>query len=256
MLSILSIDLIKHENNLLAFGGLKSLNTSLYAANFEHIEMTLKMDGAVQNEPEIIIKAIENIELVFARIRSAAPEEARVFGQALSQIVNDLLPACEILTRLLKEFINSNQENIFVIAEIIHKVKIFGSIQPLFLFNFRFSFKIFRQTIESSHLMLLRELITSGMGMESILQFRNSRKSIWAFTVVLISATCNPKLLKMFPILLDNNSSIEDIEVLFLLSLRDLLIGLNAGQKQQFRDVFAKLFKVVFGTGNFVEHKL
>jgi hypothetical protein len=121
-LSILSIDLIKQENNLLAFGGLKSLNTSLYASNLEYIESTSKPDGVVQNEPEMIIKAIEDIELVFARIRAASPVEAKTFGLALTQIVNDLLPACEILTRLLKEFINSNQENIFVIAEIIHKV--------------------------------------------------------------------------------------------------------------------------------------
>jgi hypothetical protein len=103
--------------------------------------------------------------------------------------------------------------------------------------------------------MLLRELITSGMGMESILQFRNTRKSLWAFTVILMSATCNPKLLKMFPILLDPNSSIEEIEILFLMSLRDLLIGLNQSQKQQFRDVFGKLFKIVFGTENYVDHK-
>ena len=113
---------MKTENKLFAVGGLKLLVTCLYTGSLEQLENTEKSNGIVQDEPEIIMQSTEKIEILFTRIRTATMEEANVFGRVLGQILRDLLPPNEILTKVIKELLIMNQSNCVCIATIIYQV--------------------------------------------------------------------------------------------------------------------------------------
>ena len=101
----LALDLLKMDNKLYSMGGLKLLISCLYIGSLEQLENTDKSNGIVQDEPEIIIQSTEKIEILFHRIRTATSDEAEIYGQVLGQIVKDLLPPNEILTKVIKELL-------------------------------------------------------------------------------------------------------------------------------------------------------
>lgn len=113
---------MKTENKLYSTGGLKLLVTCLYIGSMEQLENTEKSNGIVQDEPETLMQSTEKIEILFARIRTATVDEADMFGRVLGQILRDLLPPNEILTKVIKELLIMNQSNCVCIASIIHQV--------------------------------------------------------------------------------------------------------------------------------------
>lgn len=113
---------MKMENKLFSIGGLKLLVTCLYIGSLEQLENTEKSNGIVQDEPEILMQSTEKIEILFTRIRTATIDEAEVYGEVLGQILKDLLPPNEILTKVIKELLIMNQSNCVCIAAIIHQV--------------------------------------------------------------------------------------------------------------------------------------
>lgn len=138
----LSLDLMKMENKLFSIGGLKLLVTCLYIGSLEQLETTEKSNGIVQDEPEILMQSTEKIEILFTRIRTATIDEAETYGKVLGQILKDLLPPNEILTKVIKELLIMNQSNCICIAKIIHQVR--SALQWSFinlktLFSLRFS---------------------------------------------------------------------------------------------------------------------
>lgn len=114
---------MKMENKLFSIGGLKLLVTCLYIGSLEQLENTEKSNGIVQDEPEILMQSTEKIEILFTRIRTATIDEAEVYGKVLGQILKDLLPPNEILTKVVKELLIMNQSNCVCIATIIHQVR-------------------------------------------------------------------------------------------------------------------------------------
>lgn len=120
----LSMDLIKIDNHLYSFGALKLLMTCMYTDSLDQLENTEKSNGIVQDEPEVIMHQSEKIETIFVRIRTATAEEAEIYGKVLAQMIRNLLPPNEILTKVIKEFLMINQANPLVIAKIIHQVSV------------------------------------------------------------------------------------------------------------------------------------
>lgn len=119
----LGLDLMKIENRLYSIGGLKLLVTCLYIGSMEQLENTEKSNGIVQDEPEIVMQSTEKIEILFTRIRTATCDDAEVYAKVLGQILKDLLPPNEILTKVIKELLIMNQSNCACIATILHQVK-------------------------------------------------------------------------------------------------------------------------------------
>jgi hypothetical protein len=62
---------------------------------------------------------------LFSRIRISTPQAAKIFGTTLCQIIQDLLPPNEILTKIIKELLMPNQQHQEVIAKITYKVSYF-----------------------------------------------------------------------------------------------------------------------------------
>lgn len=120
----ISMDLIKIDNHVYSFGALKLLTTCMYTDSLEQLENTEKSNGIVQDEPEVIIHQFEKIETIFLRIRTATGEEAEIYGKVLAEMIRNLIPPNEILTKVIKEFLIQNQANTIVIAKIIHQVRL------------------------------------------------------------------------------------------------------------------------------------
>ena len=223
-------------------GGLKLLISCLYIGSLEQLENTDKSNGIVQDEPEIIIQSTEKIEILFHRIRTATSDEAEIYGQVLGQIVKDLLPPNEILTKVIKELLIMNQSNTVIIAKIIHQVSInfLFNLCEMFLIDC-FNLQVFRSAIDSSYLVLLQEWLICSL--QNFLCYPNAKKSIWFLTLIFLSSTLNLNLLKIFPILLDENIPNNEMYQLFLVCARDFYDKLTAPQQHQFKEAFASKVK-------------
>lgn len=90
----------------------------------EQLENTERCNGIVQDEPEIIVKSTEIIEVLFHRIKVATNEAAHTYGNVLCQLTRDLVPPKELLTKVIKELLTTSQPHCEVIAKILFQVNI------------------------------------------------------------------------------------------------------------------------------------
>lgn len=227
------------DNKLFSIGGLKVLVTCLYIGSLEQLETTEKSNGIVQDEPEILMQSTEKIEILFTRIRTATIDEAVIYGKVLGQILKDLLPPNEILTKVIKELLIMNQSNCVCIATIIHQVR-----KQLKFFNICFYFyfrQVFRSAIDSSYLVLLQEWLICSL--QNFLSYPNNKKSIWFLSLIFLSSTLNQNLLKLFPILLDENLDNTELHRIFLVSARDFYQQLSEQQRIPFKNAFTTRIK-------------
>ncbi|XP_058840102.1 huntingtin-like [Topomyia yanbarensis] len=214
----LALDLVKLDNEMFSVAALKLLLTCIYHSSAEQLENTERSNGIVQDEPEIIIQQIEKIEILFAKIRTTTPQGAKIFGDVLCQLIRDLLPPNEILTKVFKELM-LNQPNPDIIATVTHQV--------------------FRSAIDSSYLALLQEWLLCSL--PNFLSFSQINKSVWCLTVVFLSASLNQHLLKLFPevLSLPSYQQLNEREIRnFIVSARDFYRRLEPPQKAKFREIF------------------
>lgn len=85
------------------------------------MEKTQISNGVVQDDPEIVLRLLEKIDVLFSKIKVSPPDTAEVYGQVLSLLIRDLIPAKDVLTKVIKEMIIS-QPHYKVVAQILHQV--------------------------------------------------------------------------------------------------------------------------------------
>jgi len=78
------------------------------------------------------MQSTEKIDVLFVRIKTASPEAANIFGETLCQIMRDLVPPNEILTKVIKELLTLSQPHCEVVAKIVFQVDFFIIIYYLF----------------------------------------------------------------------------------------------------------------------------
>ncbi|XP_055389254.1 protein PFC0760c isoform X2 [Condylostylus longicornis] len=229
----LALELVKIDNERFSIPALKLLLTCVYMGSTKQLENTELSNGIVQDDPEIIIQQTDKVDILLHCIKSSKKSAAQIYGKVLCQIVRDLVPPKEILTKVIKEFLAINQPHCEVIASIVHQV--------------------FRSAIDSSFLQMLQEWLIC-----SLPTFLNltEQKSIWSLTVIFISSSINLHLIKLFPVVLANynennreqrlltidkfnksNSYQSEIN-LFVTSAKDFYSKLNQDQKLRFKEVF------------------
>ncbi|XP_058457032.1 huntingtin [Malaya genurostris] len=214
----LALDLVKVDNEMFSLAALKLLLTCIYSSSAEQLENTERSNGIVQDEPEIIIQQIDKIEILFTKIRSTTPQGAKIFGDVLCQLIRDLLPPNEILTKVFKELM-LNQPNPDIIANVTHQV--------------------FRSAIDSSYLALLQEWLLCSL--PNFLSFPQINKSVWCLTVIFLSASLNQHLLKLFPevLSLPSYQQLNEREIRnFILSAKDFYRRLEPAQRIKFKEIF------------------
>lgn len=76
----------------------------------------------MQDDPEIIALQSDKVDILLHCIKSSSRDAAWIYGQVLCQIIRDLVPPNEILTKVIKEFLAINQPHGDVIAMIVYQV--------------------------------------------------------------------------------------------------------------------------------------
>uniref|UniRef100_A0A182W2X9 Huntingtin n=1 Tax=Anopheles minimus TaxID=112268 RepID=A0A182W2X9_9DIPT len=224
----LAIDLVKIDNEMFSLSALKLLVTCIYRSCNEQLESTERCNGIVQDEPDIIVQQIDKIEILFAKIRTTTPQGAKVFGDVLCQLIRDLLPPNEILTKVFKELM-LNQPNPDIIASV--------------------TYQLFRSAIDASYLALLQEWLLCSL--PNFLSFPQVNKSVWCLTVIFLSASLNQHLIKLLPevLSLPSYQQLNAREINnFIISAKDFYSRLeqNGSQKSKFKDIFRQHDSYIF----------
>ncbi|XP_055853501.1 uncharacterized protein LOC129917148 isoform X2 [Episyrphus balteatus] len=214
----LALDLMKLENERFSIPALKLLLTCIYMGSSKQLENTELSNGIVQDDPEIIAQQTDKVDILLHCIKSSTRSAAWIYGQVLCQIIRDLVPPNEILTKVIKEFLAINQPHCDVIASIVHQV--------------------FRSAIDSSFLQMLQDWLICSLPTFLALP---QQKGVWALTVIFLSASINLHLIKLFPVVLVEFGELGQQEiVLFQTSAQDFHSKLSADQKTRFRDAFKR----------------
>ncbi|XP_013101721.2 uncharacterized protein LOC106083330 [Stomoxys calcitrans] len=175
----LALELAKLENEKFSIPALKLLLSCIYVGSSKQLENTELCNGIVQDDPEIIAQQTDKVDILLQCIKTANEEAAWIYGQVLCQMIRDLVPPKEILTKVIKEFLAINQPHSDVIAMIV--------------------FQVFRSAIDSSFSQPLQDWLTCSL--PTFLSLAE-QKAVWCLSVVFLSASINLHLTKLFPLLL------------------------------------------------------
>lgn len=117
----IAMDVVKKGHEPFAMPALQFLVTCVYVGSVDQLERTQKANGVVQEDPDTMLRLMEKIDVLFAKVKVSPPAIARVYGRVLSLLVRDLVPAKDVLTKAIKELITS-QPHVAVVAQILHQV--------------------------------------------------------------------------------------------------------------------------------------
>lgn len=188
------------------------------------MENTEHSNGIIQDEPEVIMQSVDTINILFQRIKTATPAEANVYCDVLREIAKDLVPPNEILTKVIKELLTTNQPHCEIIAKIV--------------------FQVVRSAIDSSYLPLLQDWLICTLPNFLSLQLN---KALWSLTLIFLSASINVHLVKLFPEILpmsfaDTDANEERCVVLFTLATQDFYGALTSvEQRVRFKEIIQPL---------------
>ncbi|XP_036323038.1 uncharacterized protein LOC118736962 isoform X2 [Rhagoletis pomonella] len=180
----LALELVKLENERFSIPALQLLLSCMYVGSAKQLENTELSNGIVQDEPEIIAQQTDKVDILLHCIKSSTRDAAWIYGQVLCQIIRDLVPPNEILTKVIKEFLAINQPHCDVIAMIVYQV--------------------FRCAIDSTFLQMLQDWLICSLPTFLALP---EQKGVWCLSVIFLSASINLHLIKLFPVLLSTGAA-------------------------------------------------
>ncbi|XP_022211914.2 LOW QUALITY PROTEIN: uncharacterized protein LOC111067168 [Drosophila obscura] len=175
----LALELLKMENEKFSIPALKLLLSCMYTGSAAQLENTELSNGIVQDDPEIIAQQNDKVDILLHCIKSSTRDAAWIYGQVLCQIIRDLVPPNEILTKVIKEFLAINQPHGDVIAMIVYQV--------------------FRSAIDSSYLQMLQDWLICTL---PTFLAQPEQQGVWGLSVIFLSASINLHLIKLFPLVL------------------------------------------------------
>ncbi|SPP80790.1 uncharacterized protein LOC117583609 isoform X1 [Drosophila guanche] len=175
----LALELLKMENEKFSIPALKLLLSCMYMGSATQLENTELSNGIVQDDPEIIAQQNDKVDILLHCIKSSTRDAAWIYGQVLCQIIRDLVPPNEILTKVIKEFLAINQPHGDVIAMIVYQV--------------------FRSAIDSSYLQMLQDWLICTL---PTFLAQPEQQGVWGLSVIFLSASINLHLIKLFPLVL------------------------------------------------------
>lgn len=136
----------------------------------------------MQDEPEIVMRFNDIIDVLLLKIRTAAgPTAAAAYASALGRLIGDFIPPSEILTKCIKELLCAVHPYPECVARIVRLV--------------------FRATIDAAYLPLLQDWLICTMG-SFVSQPGDRRRVVWSLTVIFVAASIDAQLLRLFDVVL------------------------------------------------------
>lgn len=143
----------------------------------DQLRRTELANGIVQDEPEIIVRFTDLLDLLLHKIRTATAPLAGAYGACLARLIGDFIPPSEILTKVVKELLTASHPCPPVIGRIAGQV--------------------FRAMIDAAYLALLQDWLICSL--QSFLVLEPPR-AVWSLTVVFVGASLDVRLQRLFEV--------------------------------------------------------
>lgn len=215
----LVMDLVLNGSPSTSLASLPLFITALYAnvRNFASLSLGSAQDN-VASDPETLLLVMEKLSIFFDRIRVGYPHEAGVIAGLLGPCLLDVLPASQILNKVITEYISSHQPHPHLLASTL--------------------FQVFEGAINESGEGLVQEWVL--LSLSNFTQRTPISLAVWCLTCFFIAASSNRWLRAAFPSVQARLGKLEarDIQI-FCMSASHFRKSLATDeQKAKFEAVF------------------
>ncbi|KAK3887735.1 hypothetical protein Pcinc_008172 [Petrolisthes cinctipes] len=219
VISKLVMDLVLNGSPSTSLASLPLFITALYAnvRIFSSLSHGSAQDN-VASDPETLLLVMEKLSIFFDRIRVGYPHEAGVIAGLLGPCLLDVLPASQILNKVITEYISSHQPHPHLLASTL--------------------FQVFEGAINESGEGLVQEWVL--LSLSNFTQRTPISLAVWCLTCFFIAASSNRWLRAAFPSVQARLGKLEarDIQI-FCMSASHFRKSLATDeQKAKFEAVF------------------
>ncbi|XP_050730332.1 huntingtin-like isoform X2 [Eriocheir sinensis] len=178
VISKLVMDLVLNGTPSTSIAALPLFITALYAnvRNNAALEPGVSQDSNA-SDPETLLLVMEKLSVFFDRIRVGYPHEAGVVAGLLGPCLLDILPASQILNKVITEYISSHQPHPHLLASTL--------------------FQVFEGAIGESGEGLVQEWVL--LSLSNFTQRSPVSLAVWCLTCFFIAASSNRWLRAAFP---------------------------------------------------------
>lgn len=151
-------------------------------------------------EPDALVKSIERTSAIFDRIRRGYAAEVEVLSTVLSAVLVDFFQPFDIMTKVIGEFLSSQQPHPKFMSAVVFKVasiKYFINRYYSFDGSIFFELQICEGACSGSQLSLLQDWVVFSL--PNFIQSLPIGMSTWCLACFFISASTNPWLRAMYP---------------------------------------------------------
>lgn len=75
------------------------------------------------DDPEKIMRGMEVVNVLFERLKKSYPDEAEVIADVINYVLKDF-NAPDVLTKVIQEFLSTNQPHLKLLSGLLFKVRI------------------------------------------------------------------------------------------------------------------------------------
>ncbi|ROT64935.1 Huntingtin [Penaeus vannamei] len=215
----LVMDLVLNGSPSTSLAALPLFITALYANVRNNAALTHDIaQEDMSSDPETLLLVMEKLSVFFDRIRVGYPHEAGVIAGLLGPCLLDILPASQILNKVITEYISSHQPHPHLLASTL--------------------FQVFEGAISESGEGLVQEWVL--LSLSNFTQRSPISLAVWCLTCFFIAASSNRWLRAAFPYVQARLGKLDarDIQI-FCLSASHFRQSLaTEDQKAKFAAVF------------------
>ncbi|KAG7155913.1 Huntingtin-like [Homarus americanus] len=210
----LVMDLVLNGSPSTSLAALPLFITALYA----NVRNTALAQDDTASDPETLLLVMEKLSIFFDRIRVGYPHEAGVIAGLLGPCLLDVLPASQILNKVITEYISSHQPHPHLLASTL--------------------FQVFEGAISESGEGLVQEWVL--LSLSNFTQRSPTSLAVWCLTCFFIAASSNRWLRAAFPSVQARMGKLDSRDIqIFCLSASHFRQSLaTEDQKAKFEAVF------------------
>ncbi|XP_069698723.1 huntingtin isoform X2 [Periplaneta americana] len=162
----LAVERVQHPNPAVATPALQLLLSCMYTERSDDLK-----------DPEFLMQAMEKTSALFDRIKKGYPFEVELLCGVLPSLLTDFFPPSEIMTKVIGEFLSTQQPHPRLLAGVV--------------------FQVFECACQQSQLSLIQDWVV--LSVANFTQCSPVGMASWCLTCFFISASVNPWLRALFP---------------------------------------------------------
>ncbi|CAG9862370.1 unnamed protein product [Phyllotreta striolata] len=216
----LALDKMKSDNPTVSILGTQLLLSYMYIDCGDHLQ-SVQTQSNVPTSPEHLVQTIETISAIFERIKKGYVCEVELLCAVLPNVLDDFFTPADILTKVIGEFLSSQQPHPKLLSKVV--------------------FQVFQSAIQQNQLSLLQDWVVFSLS--NFTQSFSIGMATWCLTCFFVSASSNDWLRSYFPYVQTRvgRYEYEDKYMLCIAGANFYNSLTNEKQRQTFVDNFAKV---------------